>query len=187
MSELIYDQTHADEGLARSLERFKGMPNWELVLKLFLFRWQGMEDVAYALYQGMFLDNAQGPQLDMLGEVVGEPRLGKQDDQYRLYIRARIRINRSNGTVADILEVAKLVLEPTATVTYTPEYPAAYRIDVTGSTIAAHDIRAILAQVKPAGVGFTVTRTEDLTNAFIWDTATPLTNGWEHGRWGDDA
>jgi len=186
VSDLVHDTSHADEGLARSLERFKGQPNWELLLKLFLFRVQGMEDVAWELYQGMFLDVAQGPQLDMLGDTVGEPRNGRQDDQYRLFIRARVKINRANGKVSDVLEVAKLVLEPTATVTYTPEYPAAYKVTVTGSSISARDIRDILVQVKPAGVGMSVVRTEDLATALIFDTLTPLTNGLDHGLLGDD-
>lgn len=185
MSDLTHNTAHAAEGLARSLERFKGQPNWESVLKLFLFRCQGMEDVAWDLYQGMFLDNAQGPQLDMLGDTVGEPRNGRQDDQYRTFIRARIRINRSNGKVSDTLEVAKLVLEPDAVIKYTPEYPAAYRVDIANTSVSARDLAAILNQVRPAGVGLNVVVAPSSANAFMFNTSTPLANGFNQGHLAD--
>jgi hypothetical protein len=186
VSEYVRNQAHVEQGLDRLLERFKGRPKLEALLRLFLERVQRIDDVVWDLYVGMWLDNAEGAQLDALGFIVNEPRLGRADDLYRLYIRARIRINRANGRPSDVLQVARLVIEPTATLEFIPEYPAAYKVRITGTAIRAIDLKKIMLQVKPAGVGLTVDSVQDLANAFIFDTGTPLINGWDHGRWIDD-
>lgn len=186
MSEYVRNEAHVEQGLDRLLERFKGRPNLDGALRVVLERVQHIDDVAWDLYAGSLLDNAIGVQLDALGDIVGEPRLGRADDLYRIYIRARIRINRANGKPTDTLQVARLIIESYATLEYIPEYPAAYKVRIAGTSIRAVDLRKILVQVKPAGVGLTVDSVQDLANALVWDTATPLVNGWDHGRWIDD-
>lgn len=74
-----------------------------------------LEDVAEALRQmdGEFdLDNAAGNQLDVLGSIIGAPRLLDfepyyappllPDDLYRLVIRAKISLNQWDGTIEGI-------------------------------------------------------------------------------------
>lgn len=186
MSELVRNQAHVEQGLDRLLERFKDRLYLEGALRVVLERVQNIDDVAWDLFIGSRLDTAIGVQLDALGDIVGEPRLGRADELYRIYIRARIRINRANGKPTDTLQVARLIIEPTATLEYIPEYPAAYKVRITGTSIRALDLRKILVQVKPAGVGLTVDSVQNLANALIFDTATPLVNGWDVGRWIDD-
>lgn len=186
MSEYLRNQAHVEQGLDRLLERFKGRPNLEALLRILLLRIQHIDDVLYDLYIGLWLDNAVGEQLDALGFVVGEERLGRADELYKLYIRVRVKINRSNGVVSDTLKVARLLVEPTADVEYIPEYPAAYRVRITDTIVGASDVARILKQVKPAGVGLTTEVINSLADAFIWDTPTPPTNGWDHGKWVDD-
>lgn len=186
MSEFVRNQEHVAQGLDRLIERFKGRSYLEGALRVVLERVQHIDDVVWDLTTGLWLDNAIGDQLEALGYIVGEPRLGRVDDLYRIYIRARIRINRANGKPTDTLQVARLIIEPNATLEYIPEYPAAYKVRISGTNIRALDLRKILLQVKPAGVGLTVDSVQDLANALIFDTATPLVNGWDHGRWIDD-
>ena len=187
MSEYVPNTAHVEQGLDRLLERFKGRPKLEALLRILLARMQHIDDVIFDLFEGFWIDNAVGSQLDALGWIVGEERLGRSDDIYRLYIRARIRINRSNGRVSDTLLVARLILEADATIEYVPEYPAAYRVRISDTLAAASDLRRLLVQVKPAGVGLTVDVINHPELAFIWDTATPAANGWDAGLWADDA
>lgn len=184
MSEYQHTLTHEADGLARLIERFKGQPNMEGLARVVLKRMQRIEDVLWDLYTGVWLDNAVGVQLDNLGAVVGEGRKGRQDEQFRLYIRARIAINRANGTAADTFKVARLILEPTANIALTNEYPAAYRLDITNTAISAGDIAALLDQVRPAGVRLTTVVTGDLTNALIWDDV-GAAHIWDAGQWSD--
>jgi hypothetical protein len=59
------------------------------------------------------IDVAVGDQLDILGTVVGQPRVGAavgNDDIYRRYVRARVAANRSSGTGDDLIGVVQLAL-----------------------------------------------------------------------------
>jgi hypothetical protein len=71
---------------------------------------QGIEDALQQLLSERAVNTAVGDQLDILGAVVGQQRLGMDDDDYRRIVRARISANRSKGTVEDVLVVADLVL-----------------------------------------------------------------------------
>lgn len=181
MSEFTHNVEHVEQGTDRLLERFKNQPNMVGTLQVILRRMQRIEDVIWELYEGVWLDNAIGVQLDNLGDIVGELRKGRQDEVYRLWIRARIKINRSNGKISDTLELARLILESTASIKYIPEYPAAYKVTVNNTAVGAVDVSALLNQVRPAGVQLTVTVTASLANAFVLNTLTPLTNGFGHG------
>lgn len=178
MSDLLHTTTHVDDALARLLECFKNKANFEGVASVVLRRMQAIEDVVWDLYTGVWLDNAVGVQLDNLGGVVGEARKNRQDEQYRLYIRARIRINRSNGRVSDILAVTRLILGPAPLVTYTPQPPAAYQLEIVGATPAVVDVAALLNEVRPAGVGMGLVYSDDAAIAFtygsVFSPADPL-------------
>ena len=71
---------------------------------------QVFEDALWQLYTERRIDTAIGAQLDDIGEIVGQPRVSADDEVYRLYLRARIRVNRSSGTTEDILDIARLIL-----------------------------------------------------------------------------
>lgn len=71
---------------------------------------QELEDAALAVYAQRHLDVAEGAQLDQLGALVGEPRAGLEDADYRRRIRARIAHNRSQGLVEDVIRIARLIV-----------------------------------------------------------------------------
>lgn len=55
-----------------------------------------------ALKNERWIDTAIGVQLDGCGEIVGEKRMGRDDDAYRAAIRFRVFVNISNGTPSDM-------------------------------------------------------------------------------------
>lgn len=185
MSEFAKIDTHVDDGLARLLSRWRGSPRMVTFVRIVLERVQHVENVLWDVYSKSGIDTAEGVQLDTLGAIVGEPRKGRQDTQYRTYVRARVLINRSKGKVFDTLAVARLIVEPTATITYDPEYPAAYRVTVANTAVPVADISAILNEVRPAGVQLTTVRVAETATAFTFNTSTPLTNGFNHGLMAD--
>ncbi len=71
---------------------------------------QDVEDALQQVHVGFDIDVAEGDQLDVVGALVGQERNGMDDDDYRRIIRARISVNRSKGTVADVIKVADLVV-----------------------------------------------------------------------------
>lgn len=71
---------------------------------------QDVENALQQLYRERRIDTAVGAQLDVIGKVVGQSRMGLSDDVYRRYCRARIATNRSRGSAEDLIRVSRLVL-----------------------------------------------------------------------------
>lgn len=104
------------------------------------------------------LDTASGWVLDQhWGPYHNLQRNGQSDADYRLYIHAKRLLNRSWGAADQALGIFQLLL-PAATLTFTPFYPKAWTITITGVTMAAA-APAILFMTKrpsPLGGGFSV-------------------------------
>lgn len=64
------------------------------------------------------IDEMRGKQLDMIGEVVGQPRINSfvvigqvmTDAEYRLLLKSKIFLNNASGSVSDIMSYAKILL-----------------------------------------------------------------------------
>lgn len=56
------------------------------------------------------IDRATGKTLDRIGENIGEPRGGKIDQVYRLFIKSRVTANRSPGDVETLNEVLRVFM-----------------------------------------------------------------------------
>lgn len=102
--------THVSKGLNRLLSQFKGQPNFEGQLKSFLIQVQEIEAMLHSLVVDRYLDTAEGAQLDGIGRIVGEGRLGRSDLDYRAAIKGRIRVNLGDGRVEDIHFLFSLLL-----------------------------------------------------------------------------
>lgn len=110
---LAHKTTHVADGLAKLIHRFR-KPKIEASLASWLSEVQVLEDAAWLLYAETFLPVAVGDALDQIGRIVNQPRSGRTDDVYRLWIRARILILRSSGRAEQLIAAALLVL-PTGT------------------------------------------------------------------------
>lgn len=100
----------------------------------------------FELRAGLFLDQAIGVQLDLLGRVYNESRQGRSDADYRTGIRVKAA-TVVNGTPDEICVFLKLAFGFTS-VAYTPEYPGAFFIEPP-STLTVRD----LERISPAGIG----------------------------------
>jgi hypothetical protein len=110
---LTKKENHAEEAQARQVEQFKEKPDLAAIIDAASDQTQDDEDVFFELLDERALDVAVGVQLDGLGEIVGEDRLGRSDDDYRLGIRAQIKKNVSSGTGDEILEIVALLTSNT--------------------------------------------------------------------------
>lgn len=102
--------THTEDAQARSLEQFKTKPNWLFAIAASVDQIQDLEVAAHDVLTERTIDNAVGEQLNVLGRIVGQARGGLSDADYRRHIRARIRTNRSKGTMEDLITVTRLVI-----------------------------------------------------------------------------
>jgi hypothetical protein len=90
---------------SRLYEQFKYKPNFVAWAEMIARQVQDLEDATQALRTIISIDDSVGPQLDNLGRIIGQVRTGIDDATYRLYLRARIAANKSNGTAENIYRV----------------------------------------------------------------------------------
>jgi hypothetical protein len=144
---------HVAQGLALFIEYFQNKPNLAALTSSYLNQIQEIENVFFDVLTKRYIANAKDAQLDTLGRIVGQPRIGATDDIYRLWILARIRANVSNGRADDIIQVAQLVLQGLS-FTYDDYYPASFVVDVTEPmTVDAPSVASIIGITRGAGIG----------------------------------
>lgn len=110
-----------------------------------------LEQVFYDMFTKLWIDYAEGEQLDVLGIHVGTNRSGLNDNDYRLLIKAKIQINISSGQPESIISAVRFLYD-TNDIEYAPEYPAKVGIYVVGQTYTTPEALLIL-QILPSGVG----------------------------------
>jgi hypothetical protein len=93
--------------------RFRNKVTWEKWVQLLGRQFQDLEEATQSILLLMDIDNCPGRNLDLVGRIVGQPRLGNDDDTYRLYLKARIAANKSTGSPEDIYDVFTVMLGAT--------------------------------------------------------------------------
>lgn len=106
---------------------------------------QDIENCLQQLLLNRAVATATGVQLDLLGRVVGQLRLGLIDDDYRRYIRARIATNRSGGVTEDLIGIAKLIVNTTG---------AVYNVQPNGTATVVARIDGIAVTDSLGGIVF---------------------------------
>jgi hypothetical protein len=156
--------THATLGLARMLWQYRSeQPRLQGFLEAFLNDCQSIEDVTLQVLTGRWPLTAIGVQLDTLGKIVGQERGTLTDDQYRLYILARIMVNKGNGRVEELIDICEILGCETI---YVDEGTAEIRIDVSGVT-DGNLIGDLISDAKAGGVRLTwIWNAQDDTDCF---------------------
>jgi len=72
--------------------------NFEKIMEaFFLDEIQDEEDKLWDFYDRLDVDSCEGDQLDNLGTIIGQDRIGLSDVDYKSYIKAKIAQNVSQG------------------------------------------------------------------------------------------
>lgn len=149
---------HVDQGLALLITQLVNKPNFAALLTVFLDKVQELESVYMAIQTERELDNAEGVQLDVLGSIVGVSRELRDDETYRLVIRAQIRANFATGVPADLFDVFEILLGGEASIEIREYPPAAFTADVgrdSGAALSvaqAYEIVRLFRRLRAGGV-----------------------------------
>lgn len=163
---------HAARALALLPSEFDQAVQLRALLTAFADVAQVIEDDTWACIEDRMLDTAEGAQLDQYGKVLGQPRDGLADDDYRALLGIRILANRSNGQADVILRVVAGLLgadrlsDGGQGVFYRTLPPGAYELwwvsddaadplDTGADRLAL--IRKILDEITPSGVSWSAT------------------------------
>lgn len=142
MSEAVLIADHVNQALARLHEQHKGKTNIEALLTALTSPIQDIEAAMIQLLLERTIDTAIGVQLDVIGKIVGQPRNGLSDDDYRRHVRARIATSNSKARVADLIVVSRLVLDDPTT---------AIEVDQTGAAAVVTRLAGTLVTDTVAG------------------------------------
>jgi hypothetical protein len=96
------------------------------------------------------IDTAIGVQLDRVGEIVGEPRNGRDDETYRQYIKFRVFVNVSKGRPHDVSYATRFITQGDD-IQYQEFFPAQVVMFSDGYA-ANQDTPSLLQDVSPAAV-----------------------------------
>lgn len=178
----VYIPDHVAKGLALLTEQFKGKPNIEGLLKSWLAQFQSLEDVYQQIVSSRSLQGV-GVQLDILGSLVGERRLGRTDDSYKLAISVRILVNGSDGSNEDLQNILLAILATQGIapenaknyLTFEEYFPARFRVYSNLSSATNANIIAAMQVAKSAGVAFNFQGNGNtlLQHEIVYDHTTP--------------
>jgi hypothetical protein len=135
---------------------------------------QRFENACIQLLTQRGVDVAVGAQLDVLGRIVGQPRSGLMDDVYRRYIRARIATNRATGKREELINIANLILNNTATGVVLIHTEAGATLILETRIPVDLDTMAVLVNMLGSAVAVGVriivsTSQQDISNTFRFD------------------
>lgn len=141
---------HNEIALSRYTYQYTEADTLQALTTLWSERMQGLEDAAWSVLTERWVDAAAGVQLDELGAIVGEPRLGRTDETYREALEVRISINRSGGEPERIIEFLTRIAGADQ-VLYQEAWPAKIELFVGGEVSLEQAQR--VREIVPAAVG----------------------------------
>jgi len=153
---LVYVPDHPDQAVADLLLVLR-QPRICALTRAMADGAQVMEDQLFALLVDRDLQTATGAQLDQWGELVGEQRGGLGDDDYRRFIQARIKANRSGGSTDELIAIWQLVTGPSVAVRESALYPAGLQLWTVREAAMTDDVarrvqRIMLDTARPSGI-----------------------------------
>ena len=107
-------QDVVERGLSRLLWQWRESPVLKGLVESYLTVGQEIDATFFQLLSERGVNEAVGEQLNVLGDIVGEDRLGRDDGKYRAAILSRGLINNSNGTPEELLEILAAATGATA-------------------------------------------------------------------------
>jgi hypothetical protein len=173
---------HTQQALARLVTPLKGdaRPLFAAWCASHIDQWQDLEDAMQVWLASFDVDTCDEPRLTILGKLVGQTPVGSLET-FRRMVKARIQVNRSNGTGPTLIRIARLLFdgevwfdEGDCDITIYAREPLPGDVD---GTILAN----LLRLAKMAGVGLLVVAQGEEDGLLLGDDTSYLTDDPAHG------
>jgi hypothetical protein len=105
------------------LHQFSNAKNLKGVIRALVTPFQEALTELEKLHHGRYVDNAADETLDVIGAIVGQPRNGMSDDDYRPWLKVAICLNNSAGTAEHILNIIAILYRGKTAVLQIEERP----------------------------------------------------------------
>lgn len=100
--------THRTNVLANSndylIDQFKGKRVIKALIDAVALEVQALEDASFSVLEGRLLNQAEGVQLDLIGQEMGVQRFSTEDDVYKVLIGIRREVRAGAGTYGQIYD-----------------------------------------------------------------------------------
>jgi len=158
---------HVSNGLSNLISQYEDSENLRFLLQTFLEELQEIEDVNTEMLLQDSIANAEGVQLDGIGEHLGRRREGLTDTDYRVALNIQKILNAGEGRFHTALQMWRTVMGSN-TVTMTEEFPAGVSLysDVGAPTLTQLEI---FTQTLPITVTAAITASYSVNDAFCFD------------------
>lgn len=137
-----------DEALSRLVSQFQDSPKLKALVEAIVNPLDNLLFDVDNIGTKRWIDTAEGYQLDGCGYIVGEPRYGRSDDEYRSAIKFRVFINVSDGTPNDLIKGLRFLTNP-VDCQYLESYPATSILFTDGYSVP-QDINLQIQDLSPA-------------------------------------
>jgi hypothetical protein len=155
-----YIPDHIELALDTWLSQDRIKPRLRALMGAAMEQVQYLEDMMWDAYVSTPLTAASGAGLDLWGQILGEPREGAEDADYRRFLEARVLALICEGSQPEIERIWVLITQPIA-YAYQDLYPAAYRLLTLRDAPMGDDliarVKRLMEQVRPAGIGQALT------------------------------
>jgi hypothetical protein len=137
-----------------ALQQYKKDGSVRDLLVAFSSPFNETDQMFFDLFTILDIDLSVGKQLDVIGKIIGQRRLGLSDSEYRIRLKLRIAVNRSFGDPETAIALISALTGATR-VQYIPQYPANATF-FTNGTVAVPNLSDEVDSVTPLGVGSSV-------------------------------
>ena len=162
--------------------QFKGLPNIDAFIKAFGAQLNDLDEYFGQLLTQLILPNAEGVQLDKIGDVLDQGRNGLGDDDYKTLLQARIIQYQSMGTAEDLIQLL-LTLAGTNRVDNYENFPAKITLIARSPATAISNADIITAVQEAKAVGVGVNLNQGNIPIFQFDLAATAANaGFDQGH-----
>lgn len=161
---------HVVQAKDRLITQYKEQPNIEAIVETYASQRQEVETVLFQLLNERSIDTAVGQQLDLLGDILDEPRTGLTDNIYSVRLLNKISQLNSEGTAEDLINIYKILMQADS-VQYGEIQPAhVVLLAINPNPIGElSEIAQSLEGAKPAGVSIQAISTPSLYLGFEGD------------------
>ena len=157
---------HVTRGLSRLPAQFNGSTVLRTVLQIYLEEIQELEEAITEFLLQKNVDNAEGVQLDGIGEILGKLREGLSDSDYRDVLNIQKILNAGEGQYHTVLMLWQ-ILTGSNTATVIEEFPAGVALYSPTGTPTLETITT-LTEALPVTVTASFTSSIDASPAFCF-------------------
>lgn len=135
----------------RLLARAYQKPRIQALVRNIAKQYYELEAANVSALKSRRLGDSTGRALDLIGEVLVEPRKGRNDAAYTVALRIVVAVRKSRGRTQDIHEILTLTGYPYVVRDYPP---AAFRVEVFGA--ASYEVAPWVFAAKGGGIAVEV-------------------------------